>query len=337
MHFFYDAQSRPAMVEFNGAVYSYIHNLQGDVVGILDSTGSLVVEYKYDAWGKPTLARTLTTAYETLAELNPFRYRGYIWDSCTELYYLRSRYFAPNMQRFINEDCLILTKSGFAGINVFAYCANNPIINVDGSGCSFWDAVKSAVRTTLHIGNELLVSLGIDTAGIGAFFLDMVQDAKGIYHARVDCWQQYFGYNKFYDFVFDIGTSMQAQNFEFEHDGQSYTLWFWKGDYINLGAGAEAGIYYGSGAHKLVDTSLTLPMSMNLSYMGENIITYSENTWWLTGFNPKYRNVLAENLTATFTIDFSQRTGMYESFSTEFEGATGWSFDDDAQTATFIF
>ena len=55
MHFFYDAQSRPAMVEFNGALYSYIHNLQGDIVGIVDSAGSLVVEYKYDAWGKPTL------------------------------------------------------------------------------------------------------------------------------------------------------------------------------------------------------------------------------------------------------------------------------------------
>ena len=69
MHFFYDAQSRPAMVEFNGALYSYVHNLQGDIVGIVDSAGSLVVEYKYDAWGKPTLVRTLTTAYERKDEI----------------------------------------------------------------------------------------------------------------------------------------------------------------------------------------------------------------------------------------------------------------------------
>ena len=87
MHFFYEAQSRPAMVDFNGALYSYVHNLQGDIVGILDSAGSLVVEYKYDAWGKPTLVRTLTTAYEALAELNPFRYRGYVFDEETGLYY----------------------------------------------------------------------------------------------------------------------------------------------------------------------------------------------------------------------------------------------------------
>ena len=81
------------MVEFNGTVYSYVHNLQGDVVGIVDSAGSLVVEYKYDAWGKPILVRTLTTAYEALAELNPFRYRGYVFDEETRLYYLRSRYY----------------------------------------------------------------------------------------------------------------------------------------------------------------------------------------------------------------------------------------------------
>ena len=97
MHFFYDAQGRPAMVEFNGALYSYVHNLQGDIVGILDSTGSLVVEYKYDAWGKPTLVRTLTTAYEALVELNPFRYRGYVYDEESGLYYLRSR--AYDMER----------------------------------------------------------------------------------------------------------------------------------------------------------------------------------------------------------------------------------------------
>ena len=73
MHFYYDAQSRPAMVNFNGAYYMYLHNLQGDVVGLVDNSNNLVVEYKYDAWGRPTLKRSLTTAYDTLATLNPFR------------------------------------------------------------------------------------------------------------------------------------------------------------------------------------------------------------------------------------------------------------------------
>ncbi len=92
MYFFYDAQSRPAMVEFNGTLYGYVHNLQGDIVGIIDNAGNLVVEYVYDAWGKPVVVRALTTAYEALAELNPFRYREYVWDEEVECYYLRSRY-----------------------------------------------------------------------------------------------------------------------------------------------------------------------------------------------------------------------------------------------------
>ena len=59
LHFFYDEEKRPTMVEFNGTLYGYVHNLQGDIVGIIDSAGNLVVEYGYDAWGKPVVVRTL--------------------------------------------------------------------------------------------------------------------------------------------------------------------------------------------------------------------------------------------------------------------------------------
>ena len=134
MHFFYDAQSRPAMVEFNGALYSYVHNLQGDIVGIIDSAGSLVVEYKYDAWGKPTLVRTLTTAYEKLAVLNPFRYRGYVYDEETGLYYLRSRQYFPCRGRFVNADRILGECGHLLGHSIFAYCVNQPIILCDCDG-----------------------------------------------------------------------------------------------------------------------------------------------------------------------------------------------------------
>ena len=59
--------------------YRYLHNLQGDIVAILDSNGNVMVEYRYDAWGKPIDIRsTLTTE---LAKFNPFRYRGYVYDT----------------------------------------------------------------------------------------------------------------------------------------------------------------------------------------------------------------------------------------------------------------
>lgn len=62
LHFFYDAQCRPAMVEYNGVKYRYVHNLQGDIVGIVDGNENLVVEYRHDAWGKPiSITRTMKT------------------------------------------------------------------------------------------------------------------------------------------------------------------------------------------------------------------------------------------------------------------------------------
>ena len=89
LHFFYDAQSRPAKVSYNGVIYTYIHNLQGDIVGLLDNSGTLVVEYKYDAWGKPI--STTGSLAAMLGKRNPFRYRGYVYDEESSLYYLRSR------------------------------------------------------------------------------------------------------------------------------------------------------------------------------------------------------------------------------------------------------
>ena len=90
LHSFYDAQGKPAMVRFNGADYFYVYNLQGDVMAMIDANGAQVVEYVYDAWGKP-LSKT-GSLKDTLGTVNPFRYRGYVFDEETGLYYLRSRY-----------------------------------------------------------------------------------------------------------------------------------------------------------------------------------------------------------------------------------------------------
>ena len=128
MHFFYDASGCPAMVKFNGTVYRYVHNLQGDVVGILNSAGTLVVEYKYDAWG-----RLISATNSTLANLNPFRYRSYVYDSDAGMYYLNSRYYNPEWCRFINADSIV-GNIGVLNHNLFAYCKNNSVALYDPSG-----------------------------------------------------------------------------------------------------------------------------------------------------------------------------------------------------------
>ena len=93
-----------------------------------------VVAYTYDAWGN-ILTQTDTSG-RNLAKLNPFRYRGYVYDEETGLYYLQSRYYDPGVGRFINADSQLNQKDGILGYNMFAYCHNNPIMYSDPTGHS---------------------------------------------------------------------------------------------------------------------------------------------------------------------------------------------------------
>jgi len=125
LHFFYGADGSPAIVEYNGVSYGYVKNLQGDVIGIVNASGAYVVQYAYDAWDR-LLSKTGSMA-ATLGTLNPFRYRGYVYDEETGLYYLRSRYYNPVWCRFLNADLI------YTG-NLFAYCRNMPTICYDKTG-----------------------------------------------------------------------------------------------------------------------------------------------------------------------------------------------------------
>ena len=144
MSFSYGASGQPMSITYNGTVYYYLINAQGDVEGLIDSSGNMVARYVYDAWGR--LIRSTGTARETLGLHNPLRYRGYIYDYETGLYYLQSRYYNPTWGRFINAD-----DPGYMGIdgtpssyNLFAYCGNNPVTRADDDG-EFWHIVIGAV------------------------------------------------------------------------------------------------------------------------------------------------------------------------------------------------
>jgi len=143
MHFYYDANSRPAMVDYNGTHYTYLYNLQGDVVGLVDSTNSIVVEYKYDAWGK--LLSTTGTLASTLGYLNPFRYRCYIYDEETGLYYLHSRYYNPEWGRFVSADAVLGKVGEIGSHNLFSYCKNIPIPCADWNGKEAAGAIAAGV------------------------------------------------------------------------------------------------------------------------------------------------------------------------------------------------
>ena len=134
MHFFYDGEPHPVKVEFNGMMYVYVHNISGDSAGILDDSGTVVVEYKYNSWGGTVSTTGMLAA--TLGKYNPLRYRGYVYDEETELYYVSSRYYAPDVGRFINADDTdyLSEDDGSAGYNLFAYCMNDPVNRFDVDG-----------------------------------------------------------------------------------------------------------------------------------------------------------------------------------------------------------
>ncbi len=129
--FMYDENGLVIGFYYNGIPYIYVKNLQGDVIGIVDKNYDMVVTYSYDAWGKPlSVGGELA---DTLGKLNPFRYRSYVYDEETGLYYVCSRYYNPEVGRWINEDILI-DKSTIMGTNLYMYCQCNPVNMIDLKG-----------------------------------------------------------------------------------------------------------------------------------------------------------------------------------------------------------
>ena len=131
LYFSYDADGTPMSVKYGDEEYFYTSNIQGDVTGIVNDQGQTVVTYTYDAWGN--ILSTTDTTTNNLGTINPLRYRGYVYDQESGLYYLQSRYYNPENSRFINGDALIDTQY-LLGFNVYAYCGNNPVIYRDSSG-----------------------------------------------------------------------------------------------------------------------------------------------------------------------------------------------------------
>ena len=140
LRYFYDAAGRPAMLQVisgsgGSSVYYYGTNAQGDVIAMYDSDGNLCVSYLYDAWGNLLSSETYTNAGATARSLNSLLYRGYYFDSETGFYYVSSRYYDPEVGRWINADNQIAGVGGeILGYNMFAYCMNNPVNLTDPDG-----------------------------------------------------------------------------------------------------------------------------------------------------------------------------------------------------------
>ena len=155
-------------------MYYYVTNLQGDVTNVLDASGNTVANYTYNAWGK------VLTATGSMSSINPIRYRGYYFDTETGLYYLKSRYYDPELARFVNADSIVSTGQSFSGCNTFAYCGNNPVIRIDFGG-NFWETIFDVVSLGASIV-EVCVN-PVDPwawAGLVGDTLDLIPFVTGI-------------------------------------------------------------------------------------------------------------------------------------------------------------
>ena len=175
LFFHYDSNGNVIAMSRYGNKYYYVKNLQGDIEKIVDSSGKAVVTYTYDVFGK-IISQTDTSDCD-LANINPFRYRGYVYDSETGLYYLKSRYYDPVTGRFLNADMYCDTQSNIFGTNMFAYCNNNPVNQIDPEGTDaymvqFGNAVRLFDTAFLPgtIRLELCDYFDLDLNSLGSHF-----------------------------------------------------------------------------------------------------------------------------------------------------------------------
>ncbi len=166
----------------DGKTYLYRKDVQGNIIAILDSTGKVMVRYVYDVWGNHKAydenGSEITSATH-IGNLNPFRYRGYYYDTETGLYFLKTRYYDPEVGRFITiDDLSYLDPDTINGLNLYAYCGNNPVMAVDPNGTAkWWQWLLFGIGAALVVAAAVVLTVatfGVGTAAFGATMLGSI-------------------------------------------------------------------------------------------------------------------------------------------------------------------
>ena len=170
----YDANGQLYAVSYkansstDAVTYYYAHNWRGDITSIYDGDGNMVAKYEYDVWGNVLTVSNASNQEITdpnhIANLNPFRYRSYYYDSESGLYYLMSRYYDPVTHRFVNADGYFQSGDNILDTNMNAYCQNNPGIYIDTGGC-FVTTVGFSGDCTLFWGVNASICAAFDGNG----------------------------------------------------------------------------------------------------------------------------------------------------------------------------
>ena len=180
----------------NDVQYFYVTNLNGDIVAITDSNGNLIAKYSYDDWGK---VLGIETAEEnnaeqlSVAEINPLRYRGYYYDAETGMYYLQSRYYNPELCRFISaDDFNCLDTSNKLSSNAYAYCLNCPVSFHDVQGTTpelsinLTDVISFIQNVNSMLKNDITAGAAHLKEQLSKFTSNFKKALKTRYNAFID-------------------------------------------------------------------------------------------------------------------------------------------------------
>lgn len=156
----YDNEDSVCGILYNSVPYYFIKNLQGDVIAIVDKDAQTVARYTYDAWGVPEVKFDSSDC--KIATINPFRYHGYFYDEETGLYYLLSRYYNPDLGRFINADSIewLGTNERIIETNIFVYCKNDCVNLSDEVGFGGIDTLLSVLNSSIDILAKIIDMIG---------------------------------------------------------------------------------------------------------------------------------------------------------------------------------
>ena len=156
MDYLYDGNGILYGLIYNGNKYFYLRDHLANILGIIDSSGNLVVSYDYYAYGK---IKSITGSMaSTLGQDNHMRYKGYYFDEETGFYYCKSRYYVPEWCRWLNADSPAYLKPYSAtGNNLFAYCSNDPVNRADYSG-AVWTKIKNWFSNVFGARTEVVSS-----------------------------------------------------------------------------------------------------------------------------------------------------------------------------------
>ena len=282
-YYFYDQTGIAGMI-YNGSYYYFDKNTLGDVIAIRDAYGDVIAKYKYDAWGNVLQETNLYNS--GMASKNPFRYRGYYYDSETGFYYLQTRYYDPEIGRFINADDyeLVGTLASVPGqLNMYAYCGNNPVMYTDPTGQAWWHWVVGAALVVVAAIAVLATAGGV-AAGVGAVATVLAGGSASTLGATVAA-SAFIGASTTYIAmgiaagISSLGTDSFIDNFS--NYGET-AMW------STLGAGVLSGVsgYFSHISYGTHTPSSLYPLGKYYNVNGQTMTHYGLNgkMWWSKHF-----------------------------------------------------